>query len=309
MKNISVIGHIVRDKIISPQGKVVRSPGGIANSLAAFGAIADSSIKTLPVCKVGYDLYDEAMTFFKKFPSIDFSLVRKINIKNKIHELRYTDSSYREEYNIGELPLIKPELLENIPRLDIVLLNYIGGNEFPPRYISRLKGKYKPFVYLDYHSLALGRKYVDNNRHICVRHFRYNPHWREYVELADMVQMNHMELKSIFPHMAETNKDVIECAKIIHAQGPQAVIITREDKDLVVVSGKKGKPDINLLAVKPVKKIADPTGCGDAFAAAVIINYMKSKNIIKACEYGLYLASQKIGFSGLDGFLDLRKGK
>ena len=131
MKTIAVVGHLVQDRIVNQTGRKVESFGGIANSLAALGTVVDSSIRVLPVCNIGYDLYDKAKAFFEKFPPIDFSLVNRIDIKNKIHELKYNRDGYRQEINIGELPLITTRLFKNCDKIDLALVNYIGGDEYP----------------------------------------------------------------------------------------------------------------------------------------------------------------------------------
>ena len=156
-KVVAVIGHLVWDRIINLSGEVVGAPGGIAYNLAALGRIVDSALTIMPVCNIGYDLYDTVISFYSRFHCIDFSLANRISRKNKIHELVYLEDGRREEINIGELPVITPTLFNRCNKIDAALINYIGGDEFPPRYIKWLKQKYSPLIYLDYHSLSLGR--------------------------------------------------------------------------------------------------------------------------------------------------------
>ena len=68
---------------------------------------------------------------------------------------------------------------------------------------------------MDYHSLALGMKIIGKNPRRVTRHFRYNPHWREYVALADIVQMNHVELNSLFPGMGDDTASIAEKAEAV----------------------------------------------------------------------------------------------
>lgn len=311
--NIAVIGHLVWDRIIKIDGSGVKDFGGIAYNLAALGVVADlkassgNLVRIFPVCNIGFDLFDMATAFFGKFSHIDLSLARKISRRNIIHELKYDAKGYRQEYNIGSMPKITPNLFKHCSQIDIALVNHIGGDELPPRYLKWLKDIFDPLIYMDYHSLALGRSLTDCKNHRLKRYFRYNPHWREYVGLADIVQMNHIELKSIFPKTIDETESVIQSAKKVHDAGPDIVIITREDKDLVVIYGSNINPRVSVIPVYPVEKLVDPTGCGDAFAAGFIISYCQSNDVLKACKKGIYIASKKAGFSGMAGFFELIK--
>ena len=302
---VAVIGHLVWDRIINPAGDTTEALGGTAYNLTALGAIGRSSIKVLPVCNVGYDLYDKAEAFFGRFPAIDFSCVNKILRKNKIHELTYIGNGNRDEINIGSLPMITPELFSSCKKLDLALINYIGGDEFPPRYLKWLKNRFKPLIYLDYHSLSLGRIRAGRQGHRVKRHLRYHTHWRKYTSQADIVQMNSHELKSIFADMMDEPDSIAFFAKKILETGPRIVIITREEKGVVVISRVRSRLKVDALPAYPVKKVIDPTGCGDSFAAGFIISYLKYRNLLKACNNGLRLAGLKAGFSGLNGFFKI----
>lgn len=307
-KIIVVVGHLVWDRIVKPDGGVTEALGGIAYSLSALGAVAESDTRIFPVCNVGYDLYEKARQTLEPFPAIDFRCIRNIKRKNKIHELKYVSEEYRQELNIGEMPKIGAGLFNAIGSIDVLLLNYIGGDEFPPSSIKWLKDKYNPLIYMDYHSLSLGKEVVvDKPVKKVKRHFRYNSHWREYVRCADIVQMNDVELQSIFPGMTTDTDSIVLAAKKVHQVGPKAVIITREDKALVTVRGDKSNPEVHTINVNSVD-LVDPTGCGDSLAAGFIISYIKDCDFYKACKHGLELASRKAGFSGLDGYLNLMRG-
>ena len=308
-KIIAVIGHLVRDRITNLTGGYIEALGGIAYSLAALNVNAGERYNVWPICRIGHDLRLTAELIFRKFSAIELSAMKTIPRTNKIHELIYKTADYREEHNLGEMPKITPLLFNKFEKIDVALLNYIGGDEFKPKSIKWLKQKFKPLIYLDYHSLALGRTVLNKQNLRVKRYFRYNPHWGEYVSEADIVQMNYPELKSIFPNTNNEADSIIKFVLKIKSAGPGTVIITREDKDLIVISGLKRKPDIYILPVRPIKKVVDPTGCGDSFAAGFISSYIDDEKVLKACETGLDLAGRKAVFSGLDGFLKLANKK
>ena len=304
-KNIAIVGHLVRDRIIRFDGYKTEAPGGIAYSLAASGAVADTSTKIFPVCNVGRDMIQTVAETYDKFPAIDLSAIRVINRPNKIHELSYQSEGYRRELNIGAMPIIRPLLFRRIPNIDIAWLNYIGGDEFPPKYIKYIKSRYKPLIYMDYHSLSLGKRLISKFPRKAERFFRYNPHWSGYVSLADIVQMNYIELKSILPGTRNEIDSIIESARIIQKAGPQVVIITREDKELIVVEKKDHLIKAHTLEVKSAR-VVDPTGCGDSLGAGFIAGYIRGWDVVKSCQFGLELAHKKVSFSGLGGFTKLK---
>lgn len=290
------------DRIIKLDGSITESLGGIAYSLTALACVAPENCRIYPVCNAGYDLWPEIKKSFDSFANIDLSLVRQIPRKNKVHQLTYKGAEYRKELNIGEMPLIRPSLFNPFRKWSVIWLNYIGGDEFPPRFIKEIKAAYRPIIYLDYHSLSLGKKIIDKKKLIAERFFRLNNHWRDYTGLADIVQMNHVELQSLFPEVRYDDTDsIIRYGREVLDTGPRIVIVTREEREIVVLSGRRAKPKIDIIQVKPIKAI-DPTGCGDSLGAGFIASYIKDKNILKACQNGLSLARKKAGFSGLKGF-------
>jgi len=302
VKNIAVVGHLVWDRIVKPDGSIIESLGGIAYSLTALASVAPKGYRIYPICNTGNDLRPEIRKSFESFANIDLSLIRQIPRRNKVHQLTYKGAEYRKELNIGEMPLIRPSLFGPIRKWSVIWLNYIGGDEFPPRFINEIKTRYKPLIYLDYHSLSLGKKIVDKKKLIAERFFRLNSHWRDYTGLADIVQMNHVELQSLFPEVRYDDTDsIIRYGREVLDTGPRIVIVTREEREIVVLSGRGAKPKIDIIQVKPIKAI-DPTGCGDSLGAGFIANYIKDNNILKACQNGLSLAMRKAGFSGLKGF-------
>jgi sugar/nucleoside kinase (ribokinase family) len=92
---------------------------------------------------------------------------------------------------------------------------------------------------------------------------------------------------------------------MIQSTGPRIVIITREDKALVVVEKKDHQLKIHKLDIRQAK-VVDPTGCGDSLGAGFIAGYIRGWSTPRACRLGLELAYKKVGFTGLDGFGTLK---
>jgi adenosine kinase len=296
-KKIAIIGHLVWDCLNYADGRSIETFGGIAYNLAALASVADSFTRIYPVCYLGKNIKNKAADFWANFPHIDWSLVRVLDQDQEIHILNYSSEGYRCENNLNLFPQIARANFKGCTGIDIGLVNFIGGDEFPPNSISWLKKKYRPLIYLDYHSLALSR--ISNG----MRHFRRHPHWRKYISEADIVQMNEFELETLYPGILDSPEKICNAARMILRLGPRAVIITREYKDLIAAWREANLIRTEYFPIPNAPKIVDSTGCGDSFAAGFVYAMSQGKSIRACCLSGLKLAARKITFSGPGGFL------
>jgi adenosine kinase len=296
VKNIAIIGHLVWDKINHANGRTIEDFGGIAYNLAALSTVVNSSTRIFPICYLGEDLELKARNYWKRSSNIDFSYAKTLAQRQEIHVLTYDRVGYRKEDNRNLFPPLNISLFNDCPNFDIALVNYIGGDEFPPANLRWFKNNFKSLIYLDFHSLALSR--VARNR----RYFRCHPHWRKYTALADIVQMNYYELKTLFPGIKDETAQIMDSAFKVMETGPRAVIITRENKNLIAIWRAGKKVSRRAFPVSQVSKVVDSTGCGDSFAAGFVNGLCQGKGIEACCQEGLRLASRKITFSGPDGF-------
>jgi hypothetical protein len=295
-KNIVVIGHLVWDRINYSDGRSVETFGGIAYNLAALASAIRPTTTIYPICYLGKNLELKTSQFWKKFGNINWACAKTLPQNQEIHVLTYDNTGYRKEDNKYLFPRLTKSLFKGCPKIDIALVNYIGGDEFPPERLRWLKNEYKPIIYLDFHSLALSR--VSQDR----RHFRCHPHWRKYTSQADIVQMNVYELKTLFPQLINEPASIFNSAVKVLETGPEVVIVTRENEDLVVVWRKGSRILKRSFTIPKVSMCVDSTGCGDTFAAGFVSSLVQGEGIDACCLKGLALASRKIAFSGLNSF-------
>ncbi len=289
--SIAVVGHLVADEIIRPGGEKVSALGGISYNLATLLAVMKSG-KILPVCEIGRDIEPEFNKAFGSSELVDSSGVKVVSEPNVVNRLEYDNSGNRTEWN-SRIP--DRLSLENIRgRPDAVLMNFISGDDLAIEDLTRFRGRFNGLIYLDYHSLALGRD--DQGK----RFYRKHPDWEKYVAGADIVQMNSMELATIAGKNANDAEKVGENCKMVHDTGPKICVVTL-GKDGLVLSLDSGKTTYFIPSI-PVPLEVDPTGCGDTFASVFLYSYLLAGNVLKAAKRANKYAAAKATFAGIDGF-------
>ena len=293
---IAVVGHMVSDEIVAPNGKVKKALGGTAYNLAALGTVAKEAT-IYPVCRIGSEARDDLVSVFSKWPSIDLSTVMYSKRPNVVHRLTYNKDGSRREWNSAKQGWLTPA---RIPKdAAAVLINFISGCDMKISDLRVLRYGFKGLIYFDLHSLTLGL-----NRKM-MRYFRAHPRWRDYLSSTDMVQMNLEELEVIVGRKMEGFKEIAGACKELLDAGPRQAVVTLGRNGVILSDGQSG----TSYHVPPVKihREVDPTGCGDTLSATFVYNYLRTGNLIKSIEAANHRAAAKATFSGLAGFMRLEK--
>jgi sugar/nucleoside kinase (ribokinase family) len=197
-------------------------------------------------------------------------------------------------------------LLDRIDRrVDVVLLNFISGHDVLLPELKSFRQKYRGIIYCDYHSLALGH---DKNLR---RYYRLHPRWRDYAGMADFLQMNLAELASIYHRPLIDKTAIARACRNLHEAGARVVIITMGPDGVMLSESKlshKGESLTTRIYHIPgmrLRRVIDPTGCGDALGAAFLCHYLRTRDLIKSLELANCHAAATATFSGLDGFSKL----
>ncbi len=293
---IVVVGHLVKDEIISADGRMRISLGGIAYSLAALGAIHVKE-RVLPICAVGRDIESSIRDAFGYGSPFDFAGMRFSNRPNVVNRLIYNSDGSREEWNSRIAPPLDISGVDR--RADAVLLNFISGHDVRLPELRAFRARYRGLIYCDYHSLALGH---DKNRR---RYYRLHPRWREYVGIADIVQMNLAELASICRTLLRDGVAIARACGRLHDAGARTVIITTGHEGVFLSESPAGR--FYHVPAVAIRREVDPTGCGDMFSAAFLCQFLRTGNIVKSLQIANLYAAAKATFSGLDGFRRLER--
>ncbi len=150
---------------------------------------------------------------------------------------------------------------------------------------------------MDVHSLILGIKKSGQ------RFFKVPDLWREYLKIADIVQMNFKEMQIISGSYLKSENDLKEFARNILNLGPRILLVTCGRKGALLYYKKSKKIIRYQTSALKVRDFVDPTGCGDVFSSGFLLSYLKTNDPELSCEYANFLAGMKSRFSGIEGFL------
>jgi len=293
---IAVVGSIVADTIEQADGSVSESLGGISHTLAALAAVGGGAHTILPVCRVGADSCDRVEQWADGLAGLSLDGIIADPDDNPRVRLSYREASLageRVERLSHSLAPLGPEDVEPCLRADLVMINCITGDDCTIEAL-RLIAKRCDRVYLDVHSLALGRR--DDG----TRYYRPRDDWSQWLSGIDVVQCNAFEAAGIcgLDPDNEADRDCIEdellsavrswWASATHdperrttkrgassrvTRPPGVVVLTLAEKGANVLTRAHGVVSSRVV-VAPRVDVVDPTGAGDAFGAGYVCAWL-----------------------------------
>jgi sugar/nucleoside kinase (ribokinase family) len=228
------------------------------------------------------------MAILKSLPGVDYRYVKKVNDKNNHCYLTYNNRDEKSEILKGGVRRLKFDDIRPLLDSDIIILNYISGNDIYLASLEKLRKEYIGSLYVDIHSLTLGR------RKNGARFFRSPPGWEQIVAAADYVQMNRQELvillndKSGKISQREVKSKFIRFLNILERRNisfkNKVFIITRGSRGCMLAWFHSGNIKWEYVEPAAILKKGDTTGCGDSFSAGFIAGLMKSDNLIECAR-------------------------
>ena len=306
-KRVGILGTFVWDTIWTLEdqaaGRPFESWGGVAYSLAAGAAALPRGWEIVPIAKVGADLLGEAHRYLDTLGGIGprAGLVRVAQANNRV-ELRYLDAERRGERLTGCVPgWTWEELAPVLEGLDALYLNYFSGWETDLETARRIAREFRGPVYADLHSLFLGPPGEGP------REPRPLPDWEEWLACFDVVQLNEDERRLLG---ASTDPRSVPAELLRH--GPDAVLVTLGPAGAVYAArpyadsrpGLRGGPRLEDGGGRVLARRVDggdPTGCGDAWGAAVFAGLLGGLSLEHAVTRATALAAAKMGHRGATG--------
>ncbi|MFZ1518571.1 MAG: carbohydrate kinase family protein [Ignavibacteriaceae bacterium] len=259
-----VIGHSVLD-FINDGSSIRQNAGGIFYSISAINRIKSIEDEISLCSQFDDETYSH---FLSEFEKIDKSYLTKVDKIPRVHLNVYKDKERHEKYeNVTNNLFID---IKDINKFDGILINMITGFDITLDQLQNIRKNFSGLIYIDVHTLSRG---LDKNYQ---RNFRLIPDFSEWTKCIDIVQVNELELYTLFDSKSE--KDIIVKS---FEYGVKAVCITKGELGAKLYTNDEKEIVSKFIAAR---KIINPNviGCGDIFGASFFYNYIRNVNAIES---------------------------
>ncbi len=271
-----------------------KSFGGILYNILPLAILAPANLVISPVCNLGSDIYKKVLSYLKRFDNIDLRGISRVRENNNHVHLFYDGRWNKKEILENLVPRISFSQIEAYLNYEWLLINFISGLDIALETLQEMRKRSDSRFFMDIHSLTLGIK--KNGQ----RFFKVPVLWREYLKIADIVQMNFKEMQILSGSYLKSKSDIRGFSHCILNLGPKMLLVTCGRKGALLYYKKRGRIMSFQTSVLQVRDFADPTGCGDVFSSGFLLAYLKTKDPELSCEYANFLAGMKSRFSGLE---------
>ena len=300
---IGIIGIINHDTIEMADGRELHDLGGILYNSTVLADLVDEGTVLYPVSRIGADCYDDMLGILASRPGVDTAGIALSPEGTSRNHIRYDAAMEKVERLTNHIDPIPLEQVEPYLDLDALLVNFIVGDDIALETMSAIRGRASGLLYLDVHNLCLG---IEPDGY---RRRRAPKDWRLWIEMFDVVQMNEVEARLLAAEgteeaataskVLEAEEDFIAFGQSIAALGPSVCIITRGHLGPVTVYREDSGVKAFVIPSEPVREVVDTTGCGDAFAAGFVTEYLASRDPARATRLANRVASVNCTVAGL----------
>jgi sugar/nucleoside kinase (ribokinase family) len=311
---LGVVGTLVWDTIRrrDVREEPVEEWGGIGYALEALNASLPGSWEVVPIVKVGEDLAREAFGFLQGLDRVRSEVgVQVVPEPNNRVELHYREGVRISERLRGGVPPWRwPELAPIVSECDALYVNFISGFEMELETARALRDHFSGPLYADLHSLFLGVGREGD------RIPRPLPHWAEWLQAFDAVQMNESE----FELLARREGDPWALAARVVGPSLKLMTVTMGERGAAWVAAADFQADpftwegtrrrmasttgpatSGRVPPAPAPEEGDPTGCGDVWGATTFARLLAGDPLEEAMETANRCAARNVGFRGAKG--------
>ena len=286
---ILVIGQSLEDHI-NYKGKTSVKPGGIFYSVLGLKNFLESEDKLLLLTSVEKKDLSIFSPVYDTIEKTYFNYVEKIP---RVY-LNITDENERGEcYSLVNQKL-SMEQVRDFKVFDGILINMITGYDITVDQLKKIRSEFDKSIFFDVHTLARG---IDENG---TRSFRTIPHFEQWAENIDVLQVNEIEFSLLFNY--EDKKKII---KKIFECGVKILIVTK-GKSGTRVYYQKNEEIVSTFVSSLQVETKNSVGCGDVFGAVFFYNYIKDKNIDKALKLANIAGGCAASYDKIENFERLK---
>ena len=146
---------------------------------------------------------------------------------------------------------------------------------------------------MDVHSLTLARDAEGR------RHLRPPSSWPRWASLADVIQMNEVEARTL----GAPEDGLGDWAASLLDLGPKVAVITLGEQGVLSAwrTPEGGLRGVRLPAAPVAEGLpVDPTGCGDVFLAAMAVGLLTGSTVEQALRQATLAAARNCTLTGID---------
>ncbi len=331
---IGIIGLINHDTIYMTGGRQIQDLGGILYNTTVMADLVGNGDRVYPISRIGADCYDDLRRILASRPGVDISGVALAKEGTSRNQIRYDETMEKVEQLTNRVGPITFEQIEPFLDLDALLVNFIVGDDITLETMEAIRAGASGLLYLDVHNLCLGIDAEGYRRRRAPEEWQ---RWIAMFDVVQMNEVEARLLagagaeaaasggpgesgEPVRPSAAggpggpdgrdglgglggplEAEDDFIAFGRSITALGPAVCITTRGGLGPITVYREDGDNEAAACVVPsaPVREVVDTTGCGDAFAAGFVIEYLTSKDPDRATRLANRVASVNCTVAGL----------
>ncbi len=292
----------MQDCIERADGSTAMGLGGLAYSVSALAALGGESVEILPVCRVADDTREAVDLEWNRYPNVSKEALLAWPGPGSCVDLIYRSGGNvggdRDERLRWPTPPLEPAEIEPLHGCDAVLVNCITGAVLTPEALAVVAALPVP-IHLDVHSLVLG---IDPAGR---RYPRRPPDWRAWLESADSLQCNEQEAAILAGESGWNRTTEGFVRRLVDARvGPRVVVITRAARGASLYCADR--PRLDLKA--PRVDVVDPTGAGDTFGAAFVVERLRGSAADLALSRAIEMATASCQLQGTRALSSLVTG-
>lgn len=285
---IAIIGSINRDLVWTETGQRRRGWGGILYNIAALARHVPTQTTILPVARIGRDARAPVGRWLRGLRQVDASALLPLDHAGNLCEMRYRNADERHERLLHRVAPLGYSSVRPTLTSDLILVNFISGNDITVGALERLRQNYDGLIYIDIHSYLLGR------RRDATRFARRPPGWRRVIACADILQMNEVEFATLSGHTADAASILAWTSASLNPQICRCVMVTLGAHGACCLTTSKGRWRFHHFASGKRPHGADPTGCGDTFSGLWIAFHLRGYRHLECTRLATKSASRPI---------------
>jgi sugar/nucleoside kinase (ribokinase family) len=280
------LGHLCID-CTHPAGEPPQERwGGIANAVAALGAIAGAGDTVVPVCGVGGADEKNFLGWLARFPSVDASGVFPLQGPTNRIDIYEKGEGSRVACAGAVAPALPFEKIRKWLSADGVLINMASGSDISLETLDQIRMEVRARetpIHFDYHNLTteIGPEKERLRRPLA--------EWRRWAFMVTTVQLSEEEAAGLT--VDRLTED--QLTGHLLTLGVSGVIITRGERGATVYGNEHKKVVRRDIAGIPAGGAVDAAGLGDVFGAAFLYRFVAAPDPAAAAEFANETAARE----------------